>query len=427
MNKLVLSLVALFVLAGCAKGPDDQQLKTLLSEVHRQLMSKEQPFKVNDSIVGTLLAASGKDFDVMEIEGRQLHFFTGKSTFAQSNSLKSWISPRIEELATRSDKDGATALYLKEILFPVDHGFDCENLKRLLQNPGTAEFVKDDSIYAGVFSFFTYVGCEPAQKAELVKLALPLITSDLAVDQAYQAKFVFDVALALGDELPAADLDAVRTAVLKQYERILPLVDENLKPRIENGIIFLNSLYAKRQLIGSEAPELDFIWTSGGKFQKLSDLKGKVVVVDFWATWCGPCVASFPNIRELQKRYKGYPVEIIGVTSLQGRHIDRSGEKPETVDTKGKPEMEYSLMKDFMKYMDMNWKVAFSKQYVFNPEYGVTGIPHVAIIDAEGKVRYNDLRPYEPPFHEAQKIDELLKEAGLKYPSKPMETTNFVH
>ena len=72
---------------------------------------------------------------------------------------------------------------------------------------------------------------------------------------------------------------------------------------------------------GHDAPEMTFTWSKGGpSFSKLSDLKGKVVVLDFWATWCGPCIGSFPNIAELQERYAGYDVAIVGVTSLHERH-----------------------------------------------------------------------------------------------------------
>ena len=155
----------------------------------------------------------------------------------------------------------------------------------------------------------------------------------------------------------------------------------------------------------------------------MADLRGKVVIVDFWATWCGPCVRSFPNVRKLQERYKNYDVVILGVTSIQGRHIDRINKK--TIDTKGNPENEMELMKTFMKQQNMTWKVAFAKQGVYNPDYGVHGVPHIAIIDAEGKVRYNGINPNSDPYEEAEKIDALLKEAGLKYPTEPMEKRNW--
>jgi len=140
-----------------------------------------------------------------------------------------------------------------------------------------------------------------------------------------------------------------------------------------------------------------------------------VVVVDFWATWCGPCIASFPNVRELQKRYEGYPVTIIGVTSLQGSH--NNPKTRERTDTKDDPAKEKELMSGFVKDMDMTWTVAFSDQEVFNPAYGVRGIPHVAIIDAAGKVRHNGLHPGSALADKTKKIDALLKEAGLPCPA----------
>lgn len=428
MNRLILGLVGLIMLAGCTKGPSDEQLKTLLSDAHKQLMNKEQAFEVSDSLVAGMLKASAKDFDVMKIEARQFPMFTGWNTFYRSAAVKNWIAPRLAELSVQKDKDGAIAAYYQMMYTPESTGrdYDYPSYQKFLQHPGVAELVKDDSIKTNAFALLNYVECEPAQKAELVKAALPLVTSEMAVGNVLQSMAILDMALELGEVIPAEEQTTIREAILAQYQRILPLVDDTQKTKVESGITYLNSSFAQGKLIDNEAPEIDFIWASNGSAKKLSDLKGKVVVVDFWATWCGPCVKSFPNIRELQKRYKGYPVEIVGVTSIQGSHIDRSGEKPVSVDTKGNPELEYSLMKQFMKTMDMPWTVAFSTQNVFNPEYGVKGIPHVAIVDAEGKVRFNALRPYDAPYHEAEKIDGLLKEAGLKYPTKPMEETNFV-
>jgi len=163
------------------------------------------------------------------------------------------------------------------------------------------------------------------------------------------------------------------------------------------------------------APAVNFGWSSGDKpIKNLADLKGKVVVVDFWATWCGPCVGSFPDVRELQKRYDGYDVAIVGITSLQGKHYP--GDKAEAIDTEGDPQKEYGLMKEYIGKKDITWAIAFSEQEVFNPDFGVRGIPHVAIIDPEGVVRYNNLHPSDPLKQKAEKIDGLLKKAGLPAP-----------
>jgi len=151
-----------------------------------------------------------------------------------------------------------------------------------------------------------------------------------------------------------------------------------------------------------------------GRETDLAALKGKVVLVDFWATWCGPCIASFPNVAEVVKRYEGYDVAVVGVTSLQGFVSGLEGGR---VDTKGNPEKEMALMKDFMKAKAMTWTVAFSQQEVFNPDYGILGIPYVAIIAPDGTVRHAGLHPGGSLAEKAEKIDAILKEFKLKAPA----------
>jgi thiol-disulfide isomerase/thioredoxin len=129
-------------------------------------------------------------------------------------------------------------------------------------------------------------------------------------------------------------------------------------------------------LMGAAAPKLTNE-RSYGNFTSLDDLKGKVVIIDTFAHWCGPCIASFPSVRKMYDELKGKGLEIVGVTTYYGYY---GKERP--LD----PDAEFARMGEFMKQHNMNWKVVYGPRENFE-NYGVTGIPTVFLLDRQGNVR----------------------------------------
>ena len=122
-------------------------------------------------------------------------------------------------------------------------------------------------------------------------------------------------------------------------------------------------------------PAIDFALKSiDGKTVRLSALKGKVVVVDFWATWCGPCKASFPYLQQIYEKYKSDPsVVILAINTWE----NETGAAREAV------------VKKFMEENKYTFPVLYDEGIV--EKYGVEGIPTKFIIDKKGMIQFKSV------------------------------------
>jgi len=175
--------------------------------------------------------------------------------------------------------------------------------------------------------------------------------------------------LAVLPALRGEQFDALREKVLNRLEAKNP----NYAPLVKYKAELAEAKAQKARLAeGKVAPEFSFPTPDGKKNLGPQDFKGKVLVLDFWASWCGPCRAEIPHLKEAYKAYHDKGVDFFSVS------IDKDG----------------AAWRKAMKEENMPWAQAQApkagkdvmKQYQFS------GIPYILVIDKEGRIVGKNLR-----------------------------------
>lgn len=216
----------------------------------------------------------------------------------------------------------------------------------------------------------------------LLKSTLLLADSYLKTNQKDMAAAALTDLRRLAIQLPSANL---------YKDATLRLVRVN--PALDVDQLFDDSLVSPN----TPLPELDVDEWVEQQPVKLGDLRGQVVLIDFWAPWCGPCRYTLPQLSRWHGAYKSKGLVILGVTKYYG-HGDQQALAPAE-------ELVYLRNFRTRNRLPYGFLVSDSNKNEFN--YGVFSIPTSFLIDRKGVVRYISLGASE---EEIQKLGELIKE-----------------
>lgn len=117
------------------------------------------------------------------------------------------------------------------------------------------------------------------------------------------------------------------------------------------------------EIVGKQAPPFSLKTSEGGGLT-MNSLKGKGVILNFWATWCAPCKVEMPDFEEAYKNHKEKGLEIIGVNFQQ----------------------EPDIVKRFLEKWEMSFPIALDVDGDLSKKYGVVALPSTFFIDRNGKV-----------------------------------------
>jgi peroxiredoxin len=140
--------------------------------------------------------------------------------------------------------------------------------------------------------------------------------------------------------------------------------------------------------IGTTAPNFT-LKSASGKNLKLSEYRGKVVLLNFWATWCGPCREEIPQLNKLQRKFKSGGFTVLGV------NIDRN----------------HAPAKVLARKLRVRFPILFDSNKAVSRLYQVDAMPNTVIIDRNGVIRFvhrGYVKGYENAYRE--QVRQLLRE-----------------
>ena len=203
-------------------------------------------------------------------------------------------------------------------------------------------------------------------------------------------------------------LEAIKTELNNFYASnkeidttIINNANKNLEPMLDSYKRYIGQAIALKKELpkGAESPTFEDYENYDGSTTSLSDLKGKYVYVDVWATWCGPCKAEIPALKEIEKEYHDKNIQFVSMSIDDDRTHGGSWDKARE---DWKVMIKDKELGGIQIFAPNGWQSEFVQNYKIN------GIPRFILIDPDGKVVTPDA-----PRPSSEKLKELFNELNI--------------
>lgn len=206
-----------------------------------------------------------------------------------------------------------------------------------------------------------------------------------------------DVYQAVGDVRKASTMLVEEAAFAERVSQIMRATGTPQQKRAAtSGYLQVRDRSIQMALIGQESPDISVKeWIKGG-LESLADLRGRVILLEFWATWCKPCQEMFPKLKKLHEVENQRGLEVVALT----RHYMAYGGTPESMLE------ERQLMLGMVNQHEVEFHVGVAEDERLQTTFGANGLPTLVLVDRTGIIQYAG--PGEDDFIFTKQLQQSL-------------------